>query len=338
MEPKVADWCNDRPKVGIIGYGSIASKHIGILSNLCPLAKFHVLSSRQLSPIRSENTVTFHSEIDSFMAVDLSMAIIASAASRHITFFQQILDKGLPTLVEKPIAASATDARKMEAVAKIATFPPVVGYNIRFSNAFQSVANVIKKGMLGTVFCVQAVVGQNLENWRPGRDLKSTVSSSRQEGGGVLRELSHEIDYLCYLFGEITHVNGSLGKRKFKSFDVEDTALLLLSCNFNNDALPISLNMDFTRHDCSRHCYVIAERGTLHWDALNGIVSIKRPSGKIEQIYDDPNDLELSSINMWNAFLTGDLTSFSDLSSARKIVEQIERIERVSVGFNLSFP
>ena len=92
--------------------------------------------------------------------------------------------------------------------------------------------------------------------------------------------------------------------------------------------------MDFTRHDCSRYCYVIAERGTLHWDAINGNVSIKRPSGRIEQIYENANDLELSSINMWDAFLAGDMTSFSSLSSARKIVEQIERIERASVDFS----
>ena len=334
MRRKVADWCIEQPKVGVIGYGSIASKHIGILSKLCPSAKFHVLSARQLSPSKSENTLTFHTEIDSFLAVDLNMVVIASAASRHVTFFEKILDKGLPILVEKPIASSESDARKMEAVARMATFSPVVGYNIRFSEAFKSVANVIQKEMLGNVFCVQAVVGQNLETWRPGRDLKSTVSASRQEGGGVLRELSHEIDYLSSLFGEIIHVNGSLSKRKFKNFDVEDTALLLLSCNFKNDALPISLNMDFTRHDCSRYCYVIAERGTLHWDAINGNVSIKRPAGEIEQIYDNANDLELSSINMWNAFLMGDMTSFSGLSSARKIIEQIERIERASVDFS----
>ena len=149
------------------------------------------------------------------------------------------MDKDLPILVEKPIASSETDARKMEAVARMATFSPVVGYNIRFSEAFKSIANLIKKEMLGTVFCVQAVVGQNLETWRPGRDLKSTVSTSRREGGGVLRELSHEIDYLCYLFGEITHVNGSLSKRKFKIL-MWKIPLFCFSANFKNDALPIS--------------------------------------------------------------------------------------------------
>ena len=270
MKPKVADWFVDRLKVGLIGYGSIASKHINVLSNLCPSAEFHVLSSRRLSPSRSEDRLTFHTEIASFLAVDLNMVIIASAASRHITFFQQILDKDLPILVEKPIASSETDARKMEASAKMATFPPVVGYNIRFSDAFKSVANVIKKGMLGTVFCVQAVVGQNLETWRPGRDLKSTVSTSRREGGGVLRELSHEIDYLCYLFGEITHVNGSLSKGNLRIL-MWKIPLFCFSAALQNDALPISLNMDFTRHDCFV-TVKIAERGTLHWDAINGIV------------------------------------------------------------------
>ena len=58
----------------------------------------------------------------------------------------------LPILVEKPIASSESDARKMEAVARMATFSPVVGYNIRFQEAFKSVANVIQKKCLEMYF------------------------------------------------------------------------------------------------------------------------------------------------------------------------------------------
>ena len=51
LRRKVSDWCIEQPKVGVIGYGSIASKHIDILSNLCPSAKFHVLVEAVVSQV-----------------------------------------------------------------------------------------------------------------------------------------------------------------------------------------------------------------------------------------------------------------------------------------------
>ena len=48
-------------------------------------------------------------------------------------------------------------------------------------------------------------VGQYLPDWRPGTDYKSGVSAQKDLGGGALLELSHELDYLQWFFGNFTH-------------------------------------------------------------------------------------------------------------------------------------
>jgi hypothetical protein len=63
---------------------------------------------------------------------------------------------------------------------------------------------------------VSAYVGQDLRDWRPGRDHRTTASATQQAGGGVLRDLSHELDYLLWLFGpwqRVAALGGAYGAR-----------------------------------------------------------------------------------------------------------------------------
>ena len=147
-------------------------------------------------------------------------------------------------------------------------------------------------------------MGQNLQTWRPGRDLNDTVSVSRAKGGGVLRELSHEFDYLSTLFGETVDGYALLEKTKYVNFDVEDTAMIILRFKHRDYNLPVSLNMDFTRHDTSRYCHIIGDEATLKWDAVLGHVSLLHSTGRIEEVYNNKSDLEMSYQNMWGRSLT----------------------------------
>ena len=69
---------------------------------------------------------------------------------------------------------------------------------------------------------------------RPKIDYKETVSAKAELGGGVLLELSHEIDYLRWIFGEFNWVSAWHGKLSNLEIDVED-ASLITSQNINQD-------------------------------------------------------------------------------------------------------
>ena len=76
-------------------------------------------------------------------------------------------------------------------------------------------------------------------------DYKETVSAKAELGGGVLLELSHEIDYLRWIFGEFNWVSAWHGKLSNLGIDVED-ASLITSQNINQDdhEVMIRLSMD----------------------------------------------------------------------------------------------
>src|SRR2546421_323520 len=61
-----------------------------------------------------------------------------------------------------------------------------------------------------------------LPGWRPGRDYRATYSASRALGGGVLRDMSHELDYPSWLFGpwrRLTALGGHLSPLEIESDD-----------------------------------------------------------------------------------------------------------------------
>jgi predicted dehydrogenase len=59
---------------------------------------------------------------------------------------------------------------------------------------------------LGKIYSIRAEIGQYLPGWRPESDYRICVSVQQKLGGGVLLELSHEIDYLSWIFGRVDWV------------------------------------------------------------------------------------------------------------------------------------
>ena len=151
----------------------------------------------------------------------------------------------------------------------------MVGYNLRFTSSLQEFAGVLAGGRIGRPLTVRAEVGQNLAAWRPHMDYRSTVSAQKSLGGGVLLELSHEIDYLTWLFGQATKVSSTVAKASGMDIDVEDMAHILIEWS-GADTEPTygTLVMDFFRHDPLRYCHVVAEKGSLRWDCLENTVTL----------------------------------------------------------------
>ena len=153
---------------------------------------------------------------------------------------------------------------------------------------------------------VRAEVGQFLPSWRPGSDYRETVSAKAALGGGVLLELSHEIDYLRWLFGEIEWVSAIQRKQSGLEIDVEDTAHLILGFAHEPAAEPViaALSMDFIRHDTTRTCTVIGETGSLRWNVLTGTVEILEQGGSSwKTLFADASQRDDSYLAEWRHFL-----------------------------------
>jgi predicted dehydrogenase len=138
----------------------------------------------------------------------------------------------------------------------------------------QKFRDLLKAEEIGRVLSVRCEIGQYLPSWRPDTDYRQSVSARRELGGGALLELSHEIDYLRWIFGEVDSVNARISRQSALEIDVEDTAHLILGFAAREDGSRLigTLNMDFIRHDTTRLCTAIGTNGSLRWNGLIGAV------------------------------------------------------------------
>jgi predicted dehydrogenase len=268
-------------RILIVGIGSIGTRHLKIARNLFAEADIRVLRHQVCLSIPEYADGCF-SIIDEAIAFLPQIAVIASPAPFHVTVAQQLARKSVHLLIEKPLSSSIDGvARLIETCHKQGTVL-LTGYNLRFLPSLQQFRNLLLDDTIGRVLSVRCEIGQYLPSWRPDIDYRQSVSAHRKLGGGVLLELSHELDYLRWIFGEVEWVNATLSHQSTLEIDVEDTAHLLLGFVPADDSYQLigTVNLDFIRHDTTRSCIAIGENGTLRWNGLTGTVELYEAGAK----------------------------------------------------------
>lgn len=290
----------------IVGLGSIGSRHLRIARELLPLAQIVVLrhkSCEDLPHLSIDHCVT---SLEQALEFRPQAAVIANPASLHLDVALPLAKAGVHLLIEKPISHTTERVSELIQVCHAQGIILMTGYNLRFLLSLQRFRDLLEEKRVGRVLSVRAEIGQFLPSWRPGFDYRQTVSAKAALGGGVLLELSHDIDYLRWLFGEVEWLSAMELKQSGLEIDVEDTAHLVLGFTPDTAGARVvaTLNMDFTRHDATRSCTVIGESGSLRWNALVGTVEYFEPGGNTWQIiFSHQHQRDDSYLAEWRHFL-----------------------------------
>jgi predicted dehydrogenase len=155
-------------------------------------------------------------------SVRTGAAIVATPNSTHADVGIACIARGLPVLMEKPLAESEAEGRRLCDAAKAAGVPLMVGHQRRHNPIIQRARQLIAEGALGRI-----VSATGLATWlKP--DAYFELAWRRQPGGGpVLINLIHDIDLMRHLVGEIESVQ-AVTSSAVRGFEVEDTAAVLM--------------------------------------------------------------------------------------------------------------
>ena len=272
-----------------------------------------------------------HLSLDEAIASKPIFAIVASPAPWHFSHAIQLMAAGIPVLIEKPLVATVEDAVKIAEEAERLNACVDVGYNLRFLPSARCMKDLIQQGGVGRIHSIHVDVGQYLPDWRPMADFRQNVSAQRFLGGGVLLELSHELDYLCWLFGPVDSLYCKVRNTGTLGIDVEDCVDALFTFPAGVVA---TLHMDFLQRAPMRSCKIIGAEGTLIWDLNSNHVDFHGPAGTVRRLYEDydydRNDMYVAELRHFVDVIEHGVSVNVSLQEATQTLRLIEAMRQSS--------
>ena len=240
-------------KVLIIGNGSSGKKHFNAFKTIRKKINVQNISSRKFK----EEVVTKAKNFNP------DYIIICSPSTHHFNHFK-IIEKifsGKLVLIEKPLFD------KKNKVSKKLNNRYFVNYNLRYNPVLQFIRNYIKDKKIYSVVCSCFTY---LPNWRK-IDYLKTVSAQKKLGGGVKLELSHEIDYLLWIFGDFK-ILFSFNK-KISNLKMNCDDILVLN-GLTKKKTFISLNLNLFSKEEKREIFVSGDDFSISGDLINNSLTI----------------------------------------------------------------
>lgn len=288
----------------VVGYGSIGARHARLLTELgCRTA---AVSKREV-----DFPVSYHDLAIALETESPEYVVIANETNQHQNTLLTLAKQGYKgiVLIEKPLFDHFVE------------LPPLpfrkvfVAYNLRFHPAIQRLRMLLKHER---VLSALVYVGQYLPEWRPGSDYRTRYSASAEQGGGVLRDLSHELDYLVWMLGKwesVTAIGGHFSSLEIASDDIYAATMTTSSCPV------VTLQMNYLDHAGRRFILINTDKHTIEVDLVKGIVTVDRDS----ETFISERDSTYRA--MHEAIISGDERDLCTLDDGSEIMRLIEAAE-----------
>ena len=291
-----------RLKSLIIGYGSIGRRHETVLNQLG--AETAIVSGHAEVAYR-----TLEEGLEDFQP---DYVVVANRTSEHLQTLDRLELAGFrgACLVEKPLSGECPQSFSDY------NFSVRVGYVLRFHPLLLAAVELLQGQC---IYSMHAYAGQYLPDWRPDTDYRESYSSHKEQGGGVLRDLSHELDYLQALAGpwrKVAALGGHFSKLEITSDDV-------FGLLFETEHCPvISCQVNYLDRNLRRDCTIQYDGGTVHLDFIDNRL-IHNGTEQLFQV--ERNDL-FRAMHL-SAFGQGSTQgcSFDDAVDTVKLIEAAER-------------
>ncbi len=327
---------SDRPRVLLTGAGSIARRHAQNIRELVPGAELFMVATRDESIqwVRKFAAIPVES-IAAGLAAAPQIAVVCSVSAQHAADLEALMEANADAdaiealYIEKPVVIDAGSlraiGRRMEAGWNR---PTVVGCNLRYLGALNKLKAACESSAAGRIARASLQVGQWLPDWRAGRDYRQSYSAHRDQGGGVIFDLVHEIDSAIYLFGEIALGQAAASRNSSLEIDSDDAATITLSMK---SGLPVHVGLDYVSRQPVREYLVVGDKGTLRLDMVGRQFTLMDPNGSRpietqESDWDMAGTYQLAMQDLLAAWRTGSRTRY-DLQQAMHVTRWMIDLE-----------
>jgi UDP-N-acetylglucosamine 3-dehydrogenase len=179
-------------RIGLAGLGSMGRNHLRVLSSQpgCRLVAIADPVEAALdSAMASSEAQGFREPLAMVEEAALDGLVIAAPTMAHVGIALAAIERGIPVLVEKPLAATVEDALRIVEASRIKGVPVQVGHVERFNPAVLELGRLLEAGWLSSVYAIAS--------------RRAGPFPARIRDVGVTIDLAtHDVDILSWIAGE----------------------------------------------------------------------------------------------------------------------------------------
>ena len=284
----------------IAGFGSIGRRH---LRNLRALGETDIVLLRTHHSTLPDDEIIglpVETSLPAALAHRPDAVIISNPTALHLDVALPAAEAGCHILMEKPISHSLDRVDLLEAALQRGGGKLLVGFQFRFHPGLRQIQAWLANGAIGRPYTFRAHWGEYLPNWHPWEDYRQSYAARPDLGGGVILTLTHPLDYLRWLLGDVTGLWASAGTLGDLGISVVDSAEIGLqfktrlngsaSHPVEGSASPLrrtpgvphpvegsashpvegTLHLDFLQRPATHTLEIAGTLGTIRWDSALG--------------------------------------------------------------------
>ena len=254
----------------IAGLGSIGRRHF---RNLIALGEKDIILLRShRATLPDDELAGYPVETDLAEALKKhkpEAVIVANPTSLHLDVAIPAAEAGCHILLEKPVSNSLDRLDVLQKAAEKSGSRILVGFQFRYHPTLNKARELIQASALGKVLTVHAHWGEYLPQWHPWEDYRQGYAARADLGGGVIVTLTHPLDYLRFLLGEVESLWSFNGHLSPLEMDVEDAAEIGL--RFVSGAVG-GVHLNYFQRPPVHRLEIVGTGGTLRWDNADGVL------------------------------------------------------------------
>jgi CMP-N,N'-diacetyllegionaminic acid synthase len=297
-------------KVLIVGYGSIGKRHENVLCSLQNIKRVDIVTKQLLEDktvFKSLETVPNLEIYDYF--------IIASETNKHyeqLSYLERELSDKI-IFCEKPLFET-------QKILKIVKNRVYIGYVLRFHPLLQKLKRFIENEK---VISINVNCGQYLPTWRVDSDYRKSYSAKKDEGGGVLLDLSHEIDYTQWLCGKMKELKSY--QVKVSDLEIDSDDLTTFIGKTDNEVM-VNLSIDYISKITYRRVLIHTLENSYELDFIHNNL-IKKDKLANEEIFTANNLQRNVMFEEMHRSILNDKSSVCSYNEALDVMDTISTIQ-----------
>lgn len=256
-------------KYALIGCGRIATNHIKAALNnqleivaVCDVIPEHMEDLLGKHELQDNTDIKRYTDYKEMIAKeDIELVAIATESGNHAEIAFHLIEKGIHTIIEKPMAMSIEDADKIIELAKKYGVKVSACHQNRFNVAVREMRKAVEDGRFGKVSHGSIHVRWNRnENYYTQAPWRGTWG---QDGGALMNQCIHGIDLLRWMMNdEIEEVYGVTRQQFHDYLEAEDIGVAVVKFK-NGSVATIEGTTNVYPHNLEETLYLFGQNGTV---------------------------------------------------------------------------